>query len=370
MNYSKIGTLEAIMLILSVIIVHTVLSLPKALVNLTKSATLINIIYVSILAILIVYVICKILKHFPGMDLLDISEFLGNKLLKNIIGTIFIIYFVISCSIFLRNFCECLQIVYYPFTNIIFVILFFIITICIANNLQFNASLKANLIIAPIVLLSIILLFFANIRYLSIERMFPILGDGFFNTFVTGFGNIFAFNGIVFIYFLPPLLKEPNKLKKIAISSVIISAIYIILAISIILLMFPYFLKTDEVLPLYSAATYVEFGTFFQRLESIFLLIWIIAFACYLSIASKFAMYFFKKITNIKYIKPMIYPFAITILGISLLPKNYAISHYFESDIYRYIMIFVVFILSILILFLAYLKKKKKLGDKTNEQNY
>lgn len=367
MSYSKIGTFEAIMLILSVVIVHTVLSLPKSLLNLTGSATFINIIYVSILAFIIIFIICKLLKNFPGMDLIDISEFLGNKTLKNIIGSIFIVYFTVSCSIFLRNFCECLQIVYYPSTNILFVILFFIIAMCIVNHLEFNASLKANLIIAPIVLISIILLFFANIRYFSFERMFPILGKGLFNTFVTGFGNIFAFNGIVFIYFLPPLLKEPDKLKKIAFTSVIISAIYIILAVSIILFMFPYFSEIDEVIPLYTAATYVEFGSFFQRLESIFLLIWMVAFACYLSITSKFAMHFFKKITNIRYIKPIIYPFALTILGIALSPKNYAVSHFFESEIYRYLMIGIVFVLSISILFLAYLKKKKKLGDTKNE---
>ncbi|NLC87809.1 MAG: GerAB/ArcD/ProY family transporter [Clostridiaceae bacterium] len=65
MNQSKIGTLEAIMLILSVIIVHTVLSLPKALLNLTGSSTLINIIYFSIIVLVFVYVVCRILKHFP-----------------------------------------------------------------------------------------------------------------------------------------------------------------------------------------------------------------------------------------------------------------------------------------------------------------
>ena len=36
MNHSKIGTLEAIMLIVCVIIIHTVLSLPKTLIDLTK----------------------------------------------------------------------------------------------------------------------------------------------------------------------------------------------------------------------------------------------------------------------------------------------------------------------------------------------
>ena len=186
MNHSKIGTLEAIMLIISVIIIHTILSLPKTLLDSTKSATLLNIVYVTIIVLIFIYIICKLFKHFPGMDLLDISEVLGGKFLKDTIGTIFFLYFVVSSSILLRNFCECLKIIDYPSTNIIFIIFLIMIGVSVTNNLQFNASLKTNLIIIPFVLFSIIFLFFANFRHFTVQRIFPILGEGIFNTFVLG----------------------------------------------------------------------------------------------------------------------------------------------------------------------------------------
>lgn len=186
MNHSKIGTLEAVMLIISVIIIHCILSLPKTLLDLTKSATILNIIYVTIIVLIFIYIVCKLLKHFPGMDLLDISEVLGGKVLKNIIGAILFIYFIVSSSILLRNFCESLKIINYPSTNIIFIIFLMMIGISAINNLQFNASLKTNLIITPAVLFSIIFLFFANLRHFTPERIFPLLGDGVFNTFITG----------------------------------------------------------------------------------------------------------------------------------------------------------------------------------------
>lgn len=364
MNHSKIGTFEAITLILSVIIAHTVLSLPKALLDSTNSATFINLIYVSILAIIFVVIVCKLFKNFPGMDVIDVSEFLGGKVLKGIIGTIFITYFLLSSGIFLRNFCEYLRIIYYPSTNVIFLISIFIIAICIVNTLEFNAAFKANSIITIFALTSIIFLFFANIRYFSPQRIFPILGEGFYNTFIMGIGNIYAFSGIVCIYFLPPLLKEPEKFKKIAISSICISACYIILAVSSILFMFPYFTKINEIIPLYTAATYVEFGSFFQRLEAVFLLIWIVAFCGYLCMASTFSIHFFRKMTKIKYIKPIVIPFGLLILGISLIPNNYAESKFFETEIYRFLMIGSIFIVGFGILLFANYKKIYKVGDK------
>jgi len=126
--------------------------------------------------------------------------------------------------------------------------------------------------------------------------------------------------------------------------------------------MFVFFQRVDEIMPLYTAAAYIEFGTFFQRLDSLFLLIWTLSFTCYLSIVTKFSIYIFRKITNIKEIKPIVYPLSFIMIGVALIPKNYAISKFFETQIYPYLVIGLVFILSFSILIFAYFKKKKKEG--------
>ena len=364
---SKIGTVEAIMLILIIVVTHTISSLPRELLASTKSATIINLIYVSIIAVFLAYLIFTLFKKFPGLDIIDISEFVGGKIFRNIVGVIFILYFLISSSILLRNFCESLKIIYYPMTDITFIILLFIIALCTANRLDFSATLKTNLLILPLVLASIIFLFFSNMNKFVPQRIFPILGDGVFDTFVFGLGNIASFGGIAYLYFLPPLLKEPEKFKKIAIVSTIVTAIYLILCVSTLLFMFSFFLDSNEITPLYNATRYIEFGTFFQRLESVFLLFWILAFACYLSIASKFAMNIFKKITNIETKKPLIDIFGLLFFSIALIPKNYAISENFETKIYPYLSIAISIFIGISILIIAniYCNKAKK-----NTNNY
>lgn len=360
MSKPKIGTLEAIMIILTVVVTHTILTLPSDILTSMKSASILNLIYVSIIAIIIAYLIFRLFKKFPGLDIIDISEFVGGKVLKNIIGIIFIAYFLITSSMLLRNFCESIKIIYYPMTNIFFILAFFVVAVCLANRLEFSATLKTNMIILPIVLISIIFLFFANMNLFTPERIFPILGDGLYNTFVLGLGNLYSFGGITFLYFLPPLLKEPDKLKKISLISVGITALYLILTIATLLFMFSFFVTTNEITPLYNATRYIEFGSFFQRLESVFLLIWMLAFACYLSIVSKFSMGIFKKLTHIETKKPLIDIFGLLILGISLIPRNYAMSQNFESNIYPILVIGIVFFMGIGLLILANLKKRKE----------
>lgn len=172
----------------------------------------------------------------------------------------------------------------------------------------------------------------------------------------------------MFLYFLPPLLKSSKSFKAIAFSSVLVSAMYLILTVSIILFMFSFFIENDQIMPLYTAATYIEFGSFFQRQESIFLLIWMLAFACQISIIGNFSTHIFKKIANIKNPKIMVYPFAGIMIAVSLLPKNYAISKFYETNIFPALVIGVVFILSISILIIANIKKRKAGDLKNNEQ--
>lgn len=360
MTKSKIGTIEAIMLVLTIVITHTISTLPREILVSTKSASLINLVVVSILVILFACLVSKLLRKFPGSDIIDVSEVLGGKVFKIVVGVIFIFYFLFSSSILLRNFCESLKIIYYPMTNLLFIIAMFVIAVCVANRLDFNASLKTNLLILPLVLASIIFLFFANMNKFSPERIFPIFGDGLFNTFVIGLGNIASFGGVVFLYFLPPYMKQPEKLKRVCVISIGLSSIYLILCVATLLFMFSFFIDTNEITPLYNATRYIEFGSFFQRLESVFLLIWILAFACYLSIVIKFSMSIFKKLTNIETKKPLVDIFGLLILGVSLIPKNYAISEYLEVKVYPCLVIGIVFFLGGSILVLANLVKRKQ----------
>ena len=368
MTHSKLNTVEAISIILSIFVAHTLVSLPRNLIISTKSATIINLIYVGFIAIVLTILIVKLFKNFPSCDIIDISEYLGGKVFKQIIGIIFIFYFTFNASILLRNFCEYLKIVYYPMTSIVFILLLFIIAVCVANKGEFETISKVNFIVLPFVLITVLFIFFANTGHLSLENIYPILGNGFFSTFISGLGNLGAFGGIAIIYFLPPYLNNPEKFKKISIVSIGISIIYLILCIATILFMFSSIMQVDEIMPLYSAARYIEFGSFFQRLESIFILIWILEIVCYLSISVRISMTTFKKIANLSTSKPLILNFGLLIFAIALLPKNTSISIFLENTIYRYLVIGIVLILSISILLLATLKKKKTGGALNNEK--
>ena len=68
-------------------------------------------------------------------------------------------------------------------------------------------------------------------------------------------------------------LKDVKKIKKISIISIVISSLYLVVTLTCLLVMFPFTLVSNEIMPLYLASRYIEFGTFYERQDSVFLLI-------------------------------------------------------------------------------------------------
>lgn len=357
MDNVKIGNKEAIALLVTITFNLIILNITKSIISLTSSASLLNILYISIITVIFTSIVCYFLNKFPSYDLIDISNYLGGNILKWTIGIAYIVYFVFWAGIFLHLFSSFLQIIYFPTAKLFYISLFFLIASILSCNMKHNAVYRTIFIFFPFLVFSILLLFFANFSYYDVEKIYPIFGNGIFTTFVTGICNMFAFQVLAYIYFLPPTLKKPDQIKNISITAVILSAIFLLISVAIIIFMFSGLVETDKLMPLYSATKYVSFGSFFRKPDSIYLLIWIIAFLSYLSITIKFSNNILRKITKSKNELFFNILLAIFILIASLWPENHALSTYYSNIVYKYSFFILVIGLSFSILFLATAKK-------------
>ena len=369
MQDSKLNDFEAISIVLTVFVSYTLVSVLKSLIDTTKSAVIINLIYIGVIAVLLTIFILRLITKFPNSDIIDISEFIGGTIFKKIIGIIFISYFIFTSSILLRNFSECLKIVYYPMTNVLFIILAFIVGISVVCRLRFSSFFKVNSFILLVFLASVFFVFLANCNNFSFTNIFPILGSGFIDIFVYGTGNLFAFAGIGVIYFLPPLLKNSSHIKKISLISLFIGIAYFIITTLTVLFLFSHSIEIDQISILYSITRNIEFIGFLERLDAAFVLIWILQVICFVTLNIHLSLNIFKKITKIKDTNPIAIPLTIITFTIALFPKNYAISYFLETVIYKYLNISIIFVLGISILIIANLKLRKKeklLNEKIN----
>ena len=359
MNNAKIGFVESVSLTLIVIVSHILLNLPNEILGSTASSGPLNVIYISVLAVIVFLVFNKLFSPFKGKDILDVAEFVGGKILKKVVSVIYSIYIIFIAGILLLNFANTLKTIYLQDMPTELICLLFILIALIANQFGFKNVSRANAIILPFILIGILVIFFALFSRFVPERFFPILGYGANNTFLLGATNIFAFGEILLLFLMRSSYKDLNDSKEIGLTSIILSGIILFLSITSLLLIFPFATGGEGILSIYMITRSIQFGTFFQRVDAFFILIWVLTFFSYISVLLAFTLRITNK--NIKKENSNIPAFLIGlgIFIVTLIPQNISQIRFAENVLYKYSCLIIVFGMSFVIMLLGYFKKRK-----------
>ena len=176
-----------------------------------------------------------------------------------------------------------------------------------------------------------------------------------------GYGNIFAFSSMIIAPFLMPFIGTGKNLRKAGGISVVVYFVYLLLGIISLLFLIPSITNINNTLSIYILSRRANFGTFIQRIDALFILIWIMSIFNYLAITMHFSLVSFKKTTGIKHESGMVFCFAAILYIISLIPQSISGVTFFDGTIYKYCSIAFVFLITVFILLWAYIKKKKSL---------
>lgn len=361
-NNNCLGKLESISIIILVMINKLILNIPYYIVNLTGSGSIVNIIYIGIIDFIFLLIIIRLFQKFENSDIVDVSEYLGGKILKVIVSLISIFLLLLVTFITLLDFSNVLHKIYFAQFPIIYILGFFIIGVGIANFVGIKSISRITSFIVPFAILSILITFGAVLKDLKITSITPILGESYNKTFVIGLTNSFSMYIMVYYYFLKPLLKEPNDFKKISIVSYAVSIILLLLTVISMLTIFTSNSSNAPINSLFLLARQIELGTFLQRVDAIFILLWIMSIFSYLSFVIFIINRIIKKITNVGNEKMLTFSICSILFGLTLIPFNIAELNFIEDVIYRYIVLIFMLGIGIGILILSNIKLLRKKG--------
>lgn len=352
----KISELEAFFIMVMFSINSLILNTPKVIIEQTKTGAFVHSIYIGFIAFAFLIITNKLFKYFPTLDILDIANFLGGKILKNIIGTIFIILFALIICIFIAQFIVLLKTVYFKSSPLLFILLFFILCIFFSNLNGFSSIKQSICFYFPITLITLCIIFINNISNFTFIKTTPILGESFDNTFIKNLSNLFVFSNLIPIYFLQPFLTNNKNFGKIAIYSFILSWILLVLTITVLLSIYPFDNTILDSNPLYSLTRRIKLSQFIERADGLFATIALLSCFSYISFLTYLITNIIKKIFVFENEKNITYTITPYIIGITYFIITTNI--YKESDIYKTIFNFAIYIFSLGILFFGALKKK------------
>lgn len=355
----KISSLEAIFLIITIIVNQIIFNLPNIILHSCGTSAWINVIFVGILAIVFTFIISKIFSNFPYQDIVDIAGFLGGGFLKTLIGVFFILFFFIFNVLCIGYFANALKLIYFNKTPLMFLILLFILPPILLNKYSFKTIANVNMVFVPFVVLDIIILFLGSSNEFDISNIFPLLGFGVKETFLYSITNLFAFSGLAYLFFINPFLKE-KEFKRVSIISIVISAVYLLGSIICLLLSFSSVTQYDQLFSLYALTRRITLGTFLQRVDALFILIWILNNFCFTSIGIFYISHIFQKLTKIEDSKQILYFLTMLTFSACLVFNNIADIKRFALYFYKYFSFPLIFIASFLILIIANIKYRNK----------
>ena len=206
MNTEKLGNFEAISLVIIVMISHIILNLPNEILTSTLSAAPLNVIYISSIVLIFFIVLDKFFTPFHNKDIIDVAEYVGGSLLKKITSIIYTIHSIFISGILILSFVDTLKTIYLQNMPTELICLLFILVAILANQFGFKSVSRTNAILMPFILITIVVIFLSLFTDFVPQRIFPILGYGVNETFVSGASNIFAFGELILLFLIRPNL--------------------------------------------------------------------------------------------------------------------------------------------------------------------
>lgn len=303
-----------------------------------------------------------IAKRFPNMSLIHVlKSYLGK--FGSFIGFLYAWFFLHSSALTLREFGEFLTTSPYPETPII---VFMSISILFAiPTVRYGIEVIGRIaeIIFPIIIFSVFLVVVLLAKDMDFKQVFPICEDGILPIVSGAFILASRTKEFLFIGFLMPFIKNSKNIKKsIIYASIILSLSSAIISL-IVLTTFGIEEAKNRTFAFYSAVRLICVGNFFERIDAIYIGIWV------LGIFVRVAIYYYLTVIvtawtlDLKDYQPLILPIGAIIVSLSILMADNIVEleEFLSYKIYTwYQLLFSVAIPMLFLLFMAIKKKEPK----------
>jgi spore germination protein (amino acid permease) len=362
-NKVVFGRWEAASILINAVIVQVILNFPRSMVEIGGTAGWMIAVYICVLALLGFFLIQKLYSKFEGKDLLDLGEHIGGDFGRVVVGLILMAHFMFAISVILREFSEDMKVIALTVSPISLVTIFFLSGMILGAYLGIEAIARFTAIHLPIIFVFYLVFVIGVAYYCDYKNLFPILGTGLPNIFGKGFLRVSSFSALVILFMSFPFIKTKKNFKAAGYMGIGISSVFLISSSLIYIAVFRYGYGLENFLPVFQLSRLINYGRFFQRIESIFVLAWTLVAYMYLSIGFFFIVYIFKKTFKLQYLRPLILPFAVLIFTLSLMPQNLMISIDLETMYFRSAAWLVTFGVTIILLIIArFVKKSRRKG--------
>ncbi len=318
----RLGIFEAVTLLFWPILGKIFLSYASGIIKENVSAAWIAVFLGCMAALLWFIPLYALMKRFPGEDLISIGVKSAGPLLGNLLTAVIVIFIFFSAAVTLRQIGETIIGTALPQVPLQVIILTFTIIMAFGTYWGLEATARIAAITTPFLIILLVGLLLLQSGNLNINYLAPLGGPGTGKLLLNGFMRSSILSELVLLAFLAPALPR----KKIGVAGIYLiglSTLFLTVIMMVGQAIFPPPVAAENTFPFYEISRSVYFGRFYQRVETIFILIWITITLFSMIVRFYFATTGLARIFKMPYYQPLIGMAALVTMAAGLLFPSY-----------------------------------------------
>lgn len=283
-----------------------------------------------------VLLLVALLNRFPGRDLIQVGEELTGPYVNFFFALFYLAVFVLGAGFTLRAISEHMVAGFFPDTPISLVAGSFILATMVVSYLGLEAVVRTARLLVGVLVVTGLALVALTIPLWSFASLFPIWGSGPLQLLRGTLENTGVYVSILLLGIIYPFL--PGKTgKRVGFWGVGITGIISLLGVLVPILVFTYPTVTELTLPSFEMARIINIGRFGQRMEVVFLPMWVFANMIYLSASLYGGAAVLSRLCALDDYRPFVLSMAVFITVVAFITQNAPqAAYWYQFYIIRY----------------------------------
>ncbi|MCZ0754424.1 GerAB/ArcD/ProY family transporter [Anoxybacillus sp. J5B_2022] len=270
----KISALQMGIMMHPAIIATAILLVPAITAHHANQDMWISPIWASLTGFVTVYIAILLHNYYPQQTVIEYSEQIVGKFFGKIVGFIFLLFYLHTNGIIIREYGEFIVGNFFVRTPLIFVMgsMIFVCALAVRGGVEVIARLSE--MIVPVVIIVIVFFIILLIPDMNITNMLPVMEKGIFPSIKGAIIPQSWFSEFFLIAFFLPYVADQENRKKWAIMSVV-AVLFTLFLVNITVLFVLGNITARFVYPVMSAVRYVSIADFLEHLEAFVMAIWV-----------------------------------------------------------------------------------------------
>ncbi|MBO8128770.1 MAG: GerAB/ArcD/ProY family transporter [Peptococcaceae bacterium] len=317
----KVGVREAVAVTIIFIIAKLFLSYQVHLFHFAANAAWMVPLIQTVLTIGAFLVLAWLLERHPGKTIVEIGEELVGPVINTFFGIILAVIFVGLVGLILRQFAERALTGFIPDTPISAVVLLFMTGVVPVAYLGFEVIARTARVFIVFLVLSGLTVVVLSSPLWEGHALYPLWGNGPVGLIKGSLVASGVFMEIFLLAVIAPFLPR-GSLRRVGFWSIGLSGLFLFLGVISVLLVFSFPASAELAVPFFEVTRTISIGRFGQRLETLFLPMWVLISLIKMSVGLYLVSALMARTLRLPYYRPLILPMAVLVIAVAFIPAN------------------------------------------------